>query len=84
MNDNFSVSWKYDLLKCKFHAFKSNDWILRQTRKVDPFKIPTIEVGAAYLHFCFHSLVNGRDVQNRRTEGADFNKVRLFVNHRWT
>jgi hypothetical protein len=28
-----------------------------------------------------------RDVQNRptcRTEGADFNKVRLFVNHWWT
>jgi len=25
MNDNFSVSWKCDILKCKFHAFNSND-----------------------------------------------------------
>lgn len=30
--------------------------------KVDSFKIPAIEVGAAYLHFYFHPLVNGEAV----------------------
>jgi len=39
-----------------FMHLNLNDWILRQTRKVDPFKIPAIEVGAAYLHFYFYYL----------------------------
>ena len=39
-----------------------------------------------FLISLFFSSRNARDVQNRqtcRTEGADFNKVRLFVNHQW-
>jgi hypothetical protein len=36
--------WKH-----KFHEFKPKEWILRQRRKINPFKFPVIEGGAAYF-----------------------------------